>query len=203
MVAVASPVWAHTGVNANKSLRTVLTGTPPGVVASVAADGSLITVSSSSSAGLVVLGYGGEPFLRIAGGDVFDNASSLTTYATASGVLDSVPTSAGHGPARWQRIAAGSSYSWTDQRLVWSGSALPTAVMTQPKRPHVVSRWSIPVRVAGASAAITGRVDWTPPPDSVALTAAGVLGFLAVVLGLAAFAAFPGLRPRRHRRAES
>jgi hypothetical protein len=170
------------------------------VVASVAADGSLITMSSTSSAPLVVLGYSGEPFVRIAGGHVFDNVNSLTTYATAPGVLGSIPTTAGHGPVRWHRVAAGSSYSWIDQRLVWSGSVLPAAVMTHPKQPHVVSHWSIPVRVAGASAAITGRIDWTPPTDSVALTAVCVLGFLVVVLAAAALAAFPQRRPRRRRR---
>ena len=148
--------------------------------------------SDSYSAGpLVVLGYSGEPFLRVADGHVFHNTNSLTTYDTTPGLLDSIPTTAGNGPVQWQQLSAATSYTWSDERVVWNGGALPESVMSAPRRPRVVDHWSIPVTVGGVSGAITGRVEWVPPSDSVGLTMIAVLGFLVVVLGAAALAAFP------------
>jgi hypothetical protein len=194
VVTAASPALAHSGVNANDHLRSVVVSAPQGISASVTADGSFLTVSMSSAGPLVVLGYSGEPFLRVADGHVSHNANSLTTYDTAPGLLDSIPTTAGKGPTQWRQVTATTSYTWSDERVVWSGGALPESVMSAPRRPHVVDHWSIPVTVAGVSGAITGRVEWVPPSDSVSLTVIGVLGFLVVVLGAAALAAFPRRR---------
>ena len=108
-----------------------------------------------------------------------------------------MPRSAGKGPVRWCRLVASASYTWTDPRVMWSGSRLPADVRAEPKRDHVVSRWRIPVRVDGHRAAITGEVLWTADTTSVGLTVGVVLGVLAVLLLVACLAAFPQLRPRR------
>ena len=189
VVAAASPVLAHSGANAEANLRTRLDSAPPGLQVSVAADGSSITLSTTRS--VVVLGYSGEPFLRYAGGTVADNVNSLTSYSAANGVAGQMPRSAGRGPVRWHRLAASPAYTWTDSRVIWSGSRLPAAVRAEPKRDHLVSRWRIPVRVDGHPTAITGRVIWTASTESVGLTVAVVLGVLVLLLLAAAWAARP------------
>jgi hypothetical protein len=200
VVATANPVWAHSGVNADASLHSVLDAAPPGLSVIVAPDGSGITLTTRED--VVVLGYAGEPFLRFAGSSVADNANSLTSYQAANGMLGSIPLSAGHGPVRWRTIASAgtASYAWPDGRIVWSGSALPAAVMAAPKQPHDVSRWSIPVLVGGVRGAITGRVVWVPPTESVGLTVGVCLGVLALLLVVATLVAFPSWwRPARRR----
>jgi hypothetical protein len=194
VVAAANPVWAHSGVNANASLHSELDSAPAGVGVIVAADGSGITVTTTAD--LVVLGYDGEPFLRFAGGQVAENTNSMTTYQAGNGLLAAIPPSAGHGPVRWHAVATSSTYNWPDGRVTWSGSTLPAAVLSAPKQGHDVAAWSIPVEIGGVRSAITGRVVWVPPPDSVGLTMVGVFGFIAVALLLAVVAAFPDVRHR-------
>lgn len=186
-----SPVAAHSVVNPMKSLRSEVVSAPRGVTATVTANGSAITVSSSVP--LVVLGYSREPFLRFTGGHVEQNMNSLTTYDAQTGMLTSIPASAGHGSPRWRRLG-GSSYAWSDHRTVWGGAVLPEAVTTAPKQRHVLSSWTIPVTVDGHADRIRGRVEWVPPRDSVGLTVAACVGFLALVLGLAVWAAMPRRR---------
>jgi len=188
VVAAARPVWAHGGANVDASLQSVVLSTPAGLRAWVHADGSLVTVEKDASAGEVtVLGYSGEPFLRLAGGSVFDNANSLTSYAARSGLLDEVPAGAGHGPVRWERRQAGRSYSWTDERTAWADPQLPAAVMAAPDKRHELGGWSIPVLVGGTRGAITGRFVWVPTTVSAGATIAAVGAFIAVVLGLAGY----------------
>jgi hypothetical protein len=56
----------------------------------------------------------------------------------------------------------------------------PAAVRDDPDRRRVVQRWEIPVTVDGAPAAITGRLDYLPPPARWPWVA----GVLAVILAL-------------------
>jgi hypothetical protein len=189
VVAAASPVRAHSGVNANDHLRSRVVTAPAGIEASVAADGSAITVSAAGT--VTVLGYDDEPFLMFAGGQVLDNANSLTTYDARPGVMTTMPPSAGSSDAEpaWE-VAGPAPYSWSDHRIEWS-AALPQAVMDAPKKPHTVSTWSIPVLVDGERAAITGRIDWVPVTDSVGLTLAVCSIVLMVVVIGAGAIAFP------------
>lgn len=189
VVAAAQPVAAHSGVNASDHLRSRVLSAPKGVEASVAADGSAITVSASRT--ITILGYDDEPFLMLAGGQVLDNANSLTTYDARPGVLTTMPATAGSSTAEpvWE-VAGPAPYSWSDHRIDWS-QALPKVVVDAPKEPHEVSTWSIPVLVDGQRTAITGRIDWVPVDDSVGLTLAVCSIVLMVIVVGAGVAAFP------------
>jgi hypothetical protein len=192
VAAAAAPAGAHSGSNASRSLRSVLVTAPDGLTVTVAADGSSVTLAATRPT--VVLGYSGEPFLRLAGGTVFENGNSLTTYDARDGVLDTIPASAGTGPVAWRSVGAERSHSWPDHRILFSGSELPAAVMDDPGSSHVVTRWSIPVVVDGTRTAIEGRVDWVPASDSAVLTVLLPVGFLVLAVGVAAWAAFPRRR---------
>lgn len=183
-VAVATPAWAHSGVNPNEQLRSELISAPAGLEVQVTSDGSLISVrpAAGSPAHVTVLGYQGEPFLRFAGEQAFTNAESLTTYDVTPGLLTTIPATAGRGGVVWRPAPAPGWFAWADHRIVWTGTDLPADVMDDPGHAHTVSTWSIPVVAGTVTTAITGRVEWVPPTDSVGLTVAVCLGLVAAVV---------------------
>jgi hypothetical protein len=87
------------------------------------------------------------------------------------------------------RISDGGTARWHDHRAHWMGGATPDAVRRDPAYPHVIEQWRIPLRVDGASNAVTGAVhasavvgtvEWNPPPN--ALMWFGLAAVLAVLV---------------------
>jgi hypothetical protein len=89
------------------------------------------------------------------------------------------------------KVSGGSTARWHDHRAHWMGGATPTPVRHAPDRPHLIERWSIPLRVDGAPAviagvarvAITGSIRWAPPPNAALWFALAALLALVVVAG--------------------
>lgn len=200
--AATPPALAHSSSNPSENLRTStsgLTSPVPGVRAEVAPDGSYLTLTSTSADPLVVLGYSGEPFLQVSSAGVWRNANSLTTYATTTGTLDTIPATAGtDAPEQWEQVSSRGRFTWSDERIVWTGTRLPPDVMSEPKQRHHVKQWQIPLRYGDDANAIEGTI-WWQPMDGAGFTMWLVSGLLLVVLGGAALAAFPQL-PRMLRR---
>ncbi len=93
----------------------------------------------SVSHSVVILGYLGEPFARIAGGRVTVNSASLT--AAGLGLLKGSRIGTG-----WRLRSRGSTFVWHDRRL----SRLPPGVDRKT--------WTIPLRVDGRSTELTGQL---------------------------------------------
>jgi hypothetical protein len=94
-----------------------------------------LTVAPGHSA--VVLGYLGEPFVRITAAGVEVNASAPTTGAAALTVAHS---------AGWQRLSESRSVTWHDNRV----RALPAGIDR--------ARWQIPLLVDGRPATLQGEL---------------------------------------------
>jgi hypothetical protein len=145
----------------------------PGGVSAVAVDGDPPRMVLQAPVGATVLGVDGEEFLRrtAAGWEV---STSSRTYR-----LDALSGGRSVGPdTGWQPFGSGASVSWSDDRLRAPGGP-PTASM----------RWSIPVRLDGATTAVTGSIRFVARPGlpDVAVTqpTRGVL----IPIGAAATAA--------------
>ena len=196
VLGVAAPADAHsTSGPPASNFHGVVDGVRPavpGVTARLAPDGERVELHVTGPARVTVLGYQGEPYLRVTAHGVFENRSSPAVALNRT----RVPTGAPHrGPIRaprWVRTSGGATARWHDHRAHWMGGATPAAVRRDPHRAHVIGRWRIPLRVDGApgavtgsvvgASAVTGSIEWSPPPDALLwLGLAAVLAALVLV----------------------
>jgi hypothetical protein len=143
-----------------------------------------------------VLGYEGEPYLRVRPDGVFENRRSPAAYVNRSGMggrRNAVPADADAGAApEWRKTSGGSTARWHDHRAHWMGTVLPPGALDEPSREHVViDRWEIPLLVDGRRVDAVGDVRWLPPPSP--------LPMVALATGLAALLAVPSRFGERRR----
>ncbi|PWR08662.1 hypothetical protein DKT68_14790 [Micromonospora acroterricola] len=197
----AAPAAAH-GADApdGSDYRTRTTGVAParpGLEVRVVEAGARLELTNRTGRPIEVIGYSGEPYLRVGPDGVFENSRSPATYLNRTIAGDTtLPAEA--DPAAtpsWRRVSDGPTVRWHDQRALWRESAPPDAVRAAPDREHRVRDWTIPVRDGADPAQIRGTLDWLPPPDAYTWWAVTIVGLLAVgALGLLAAAAPAGAR---------
>ncbi|MEU7589933.1 hypothetical protein AB0A95_26980 [Micromonospora sp. NPDC049230] len=200
-VLTAAPAAAH-GADApdGTDYRTRATGvTPqrPGLEVRVVEAGARLELTNDTGRAIEVIGYSGEPYLRVGPDGVFENSRSPATYLNRTITGDAaLPAEADPAaPPAWRRIADGSAVRWHDQRALWQESAPPAQVRAAPDREHRVREWTIPLRDGTDPLTIGGTLDWVPPPDAYTWWAVTTVGLLAVgALGLVAAAAPAGGR---------
>jgi hypothetical protein len=171
----AAPASAHTvGGIQPSNYRTEITAISPalpGVSISLYNLGHRVRLTNRTDADVVVLGYSGEPFLRIGPGGVEENIRSAT-------YLDSPEPLGGQSIAPdWRPRATGRTATWADRRTFWTGAA-PAGVAKSPGvEQFVVASWTIPVQAGATVADVSGRIVWVPGPS--------VWPWLALVLAMA------------------
>jgi hypothetical protein len=110
---------------------------------------------------VMVLDYRGAPYLRFSASGVHVNRNS-TMYYLNQVPAQIPPPSLGPGTTpRWSRVSTGHTYTWHDGRL----HALASVALA-PGATYA-GRWTIPVRVNGASAAIVGGLFHAAAPSIV------------------------------------
>jgi len=182
----ASPAAAHGGTsNPATSYRSEVTGIAPdlGVRARIVDADTRIELDSRGKE-VLVLGYEGEPYLRIEGDGVFRNERSPATYLNASLDAPAPPPEAdAEAEPRWVRIGDGPTVRWHSHALHLSPS--------QEELGGYVP-WSIPIVVDGAPSSITGRTIVLEQPSTIPwlvlaalLAAAGIAVALTQPAGLA------------------
>ncbi|MFI7661013.1 hypothetical protein ACIBTW_19255 [Micromonospora parva] len=197
----AAPAAAH-GADApdGTDYRTRTTGVAParpGLEVRVIEAGARLELTNHTDRTIEVIGYSGEPYLRVGPDGVFENSRSPATYLNSTITGDTtLPAEADPAAApSWRRIADGTTARWHDQRALWQESAPPAAVRAAPEREHRVRNWSIPLRDGTDPVAIGGTLDWVPPPDAYTWWAVTIVGLLAVgALGLLPATAPAGTR---------
>ena len=165
---------AHAGAQAvpdGAYYRTELSGlvpAPDSVTARVDPGGDWVEVTNTGTATVIVLGYGGEPYLRVTATEVAENRLSESTYLNRSLFADSVPTgSPGAGvPPVWQPTGTIGSARWHDHRIHWMGQARPPAVAADPRHPHAVGDWVVHATVGGVPFEVRGTLRWIGKPAS-------------------------------------
>lgn len=179
VTATAAPARAHAGGGAEPSNhRVAVTSAPGAVTVEVGVGGQWVRVRlTEPAAGPVeVLGYRGEPFLRISAEGVRLNQRSTVARdnprLAAGGQAGDEPDA---GP-EWTTVGRDRSVAWQDDR---------TSTGT--------GRWRLPLRAGGEPAAITGTRTYVDPPSPWPW----IGGMLAVAGAVAA----AGWRRRWHRTA--
>jgi len=100
---------------------------------------------------IVVLGYEGEPYLRVDGRGVYENIRSPATYLDTS-IKGGVPPPIADAKAapQWRRIGDGPTVRWHDHAL-----HVPPGMKLGLTR---VSTWQRPITVDGRTVQIVGRI---------------------------------------------
>jgi hypothetical protein len=169
----SGPAFAHGGTTIPdaayyRTELTAVTPQPAGVSARVDPGGEWVEVTNRGPAVVVVLGYLGEPYLRLGSGGVDENQVSPSTYLNRSLFADSVPSgdqAAGVAPV-WRSTGSGASVQWHDHRIHWMGQARPPVVDKDPAHPHEIGTWVVHATADGSPFDIHGTLRWIGKPGS-------------------------------------
>src|SRR4029079_16821177 len=87
--------------------------------------GARIEVRNASGYDLDILGYEGEPYLRVGPRGVYENTRSPSVFLnrTRSITADVPPSYDAHAAAQWRRIGGGRAVSWHDHRVHYMGTS--------------------------------------------------------------------------------
>lgn len=189
LVLLAGPAAAHSaeGSDATNFQTRLLSVTPqiPGLDVEVIEHGNRIQVTNNTGEEVVVLGYDGEPYLRLGPDGVAENLRSPATYLNQDrDAATAVPGSADPeaGP-EWASVSDGNVARWHDHRIHWMGGEDPPAVRQDPDHRHtIIPEWAVPLQVGDTTVEAEGDLIWVPGPSSVPWLA------LAAVLFAATFA---------------
>jgi hypothetical protein len=188
VVVVAQPAAAHDvpGIKPSNFETTVDGTTPrvPGLTVRPIDLGNELELRNDTGADVVVLGYQGEPYLRVGPRGVFENGRSPATYLnqTRDGKTR-VPAAADPAAApEWNRIASGTVARWHDHRAHWMGADDPPEVARDPGQRHVVDHWTFQIRRGAQDITVAGDLLWVPGPSPWGW----VVGALAIALALVA-----------------
>ena len=178
----ASPVLAHGSEDipaTNYRAEVVsLEPAPDAVTARVIEAGSRLELTNRGSEEIVVLGYEGEPMLRVGPSGVFENRRSPSIFTSATQPLAVPPDAAATAEPRWQRISDDAVARWHDHRIDPAQGAKA-----------VTTSWTVPLRQQDRPITLTGTVRHVPGPSPLPW-------FGAATLLLAGVAAAAVLRPR-------
>jgi len=181
VIGVTVPAYA-----AFTSYRTEVTGiTPatPGLEATSTLNGEQITVSNTSSAEVVVDGYQGEPYLKITSAGVWQNDLSPAVYLNKEQTIGNIPRDANADqPPQWTKISDGHRAQWHDHRIHWMGATEPPAVAADPRHPHLINNWTIPIAVGETTGEIAGTLSYVPPSRLGTYLTYGGIGLAVVVV---------------------
>jgi hypothetical protein len=192
----AAPASAHSvagvsGTNFQTTLRSVAPAVP-GLEVKVVEVGSRLQVENRTGQELVVLGYKGEPYLRIGPDGVFENRLSPATYLNRSrkgGTPTQAAENAKVGDTDWAKISSEPVARWHDHRIHWMGNINPPEVRNSPGTRHVIkmsaddSLWAVRMRLAAQDVVAKGDLVWEPGPSPLPWFAI-ILASLALVVVL-------------------
>lgn len=178
LMATAGPAAAHgLGGPGATDQRVEVSGVRPeltGVRVRTIDLGTRIEVTNRGRAAIVVLGYEGEPYLRVGPRGVEVNRRSPATFLNRTATPSARPPrrlDASAAP-EWSRIATTPTARWHDHRAHWMG-----------RGPVRDLAWSIPLRSARGAAEIRGTItpEAAPSPWPWITIALGLL--VVLVLG--------------------
>jgi len=190
LFASAPPAHAHsTGGLQPTNYETIVRGIVPairGIEVRSTDLGTYVELTNHTAHEVSILGYDGEPYLRVGPHGVFRNERSPAVYLNrTSKPTGGVPRAfdAAATP-RWHRIASAPTVRWHDHRTHWMGSSDPPQVQRAGGSRHIViPEWRVPLAVDGHAASIRGSVVWVPAEAPLFwLIAAVALAMLVVAM---------------------
>jgi hypothetical protein len=157
-----------------------------GVTARVDPGGEWLELSNAGPGTVLVLGYTGEPYLRLSSAGAEENELSQTTYLNRALFADSVPT-AGSGSSvapAWKQIGGTGTARWHDHRIHWMGRDRPPAVASDPTHPHLVGNWTVHATADGVPFEVHGALRWLGKPADAGKASPAQAWLLTLLAGM-------------------
>jgi hypothetical protein len=192
----AQPAAAHGLVGAQPTdyASRILSVTPAiaGLRVEVRDLGNRIEVRNTTRHDVTVLGYSGEPYLRVGPNGVYENRRSPSVFLnrTATIVADAPPGYSATAAPVWRRLSGAHVVLWHDHRVHWMGTSEPPVVAQSPGRTHLVSDWFVTLQYQGQTVRVSGDLRWVPGPSAAPRLALALL--VALVIAAVGFARWWG-----------
>jgi hypothetical protein len=191
----AGPASAHGGNGGSSSDYDVeitgyapaTTGADTGFDLQVVQLGSRLELRRTTAREVVVLGYQGEPYLRLDADGVWENENSPAVYLNRDRYASQTPPATATPDAKpaWKRLHGGDSVRWHDHRAHWMATIPPAAVQAQPDVPRVIFADNhVDLLVDGTPMSAVVKVSWVPRPHPwiwLAFVAAGAGAALVLI----------------------
>lgn len=133
-----------------RAVVTAIRPAAPTMAVTVGVGGQWVRVTNQGAAEIVVLGYRGEPFLRLSQNRV--QVNELSSTAAETGQTRGAPASQDRAAApSWVQLREGDSATWTDARLDAPVGAAES--------------WQLPLIVGGQQVTVVGTRERIPPPS--------------------------------------
>jgi hypothetical protein len=185
----AAPAAAHAvgGAQASNYQTRILSIQPvvPGLQVEVADAGARLRLRNHTGREVTVLGYAGEPYLRVGPAGVFENRRSPATYLNRARINPAPPPpdASADAPPLWHRIGGGDTVTWHDHRAHWMAPTDPPDVKAAPNRTQVVlPGWQAELRVGNQPVRVSGDLRWVTGPSPWPWVAIAVAWLLLVMV---------------------
>jgi hypothetical protein len=157
--------------------------------------GGRLEVTNHTGHEILVLGYDGEPYLRIGPRGVFENTRSPATYVnrTLTGSTPVPRRASSDAPPVWRRTGDGPTARWHDHRAHWASALDAPGVRRDRDREQIVQRFRVELRDRGRPVVVRGIVRWVPGPSPWPWIVAAVVLAAAVILVARGRAARPAV----------
>lgn len=179
------PAVAHADAAGPTDYRTTVVSIDPplpGLEVSIEGGDAFVRLRAPDGVDVVVLGYAGEPYLRIAAdGAVATNRLSAATYENEQrdGGADLPDIVDPRAEPEWVEIGTGGAWSWHDHRAHWMGAEPPVGLAPGESLPVQ----TIPVIVGGQPVVIAVETTLVPAPSWLPAAIGALVGLQLVALG--------------------
>lgn len=184
---VGFPDVAHADPAGPTDYRTTIESIDPATDAiEVGVEGgdAFLTIEVDPGHEAVVLGYDGEPYVRVRpDGVVEQNRRSYATYYNEEryGRTDVPDIVDNDADPDWQRVGSGGVWAWHDHRAHWMGTEPPIGLDPGESLPPQ----TVPLVVDGEPVAVAIRITLADAPSMVPVVAGAVAGLGLAMLGIA------------------
>src|SRR5207342_1379248 len=140
-----------------------------------------------------ILGYDGEPYIRLDADGVFENVNSPAHYINLDRFARKPipPTATAKATPNWVKISDGNSVRWHDHRTHWMDPTPRADVRANPGVERVIFPANrVDLLVDGKSVGAIVKVTWLPPPSRMVWL---VISSFAACALLAALVLVPSL----------
>ena len=192
----ADPASAHTisGPRPSNYRTTIVKVNPavPGTSVRVVDLGAKMELTNRTARDVTVLGYLGEPYLRVGPHGAYENLHSQATYLNKTRLGGTVPPNVDTSPTAtpvWKKISDGHTVRWHDHRIHWMSSQLPPQVAAAPGSfSHLSTQNIVMIHEPDQRIVVTVALDWVPGPSGIP--------WIPVIAGFFLLGLFAALLPR-------
>ena len=200
VLAPAQPAFAHGGNGgASSDYRIEVTGydgDANGIEVHPVELGNRMELVRTTAQEVQILGYDGEPYIRLDDGGVFENINSPAHYINLDRFARTpIPaTATATAEPDWVKLSDDTSVRWHDHRTHWMDPTPRQDVRDNPDVERVIFPANrVELLVDGRSVAAVVKVTWLPPPSRMtwliitSLVACALLAALVLVPTLRRF----------------